>query len=122
MKFCIPALDGPALDTRLSPHFGRTPWFVVYDNERGEMETVPNEPEEFTETHCVSVSRLQGLGINAVVCGGMGKRSLANIEDGGMAVFLSKKERVWEVLGEIQAGKVKRLRSEEACESGHHHD
>ncbi len=55
MKFCIPALDGPALDTRLSPHFGRTPWFVVYDNETGEMETVPNEPEEFTETHCVSV-------------------------------------------------------------------
>jgi predicted Fe-Mo cluster-binding NifX family protein len=106
----------------LSLHFGRTPWFVVFDNETGEMKTVPNEPEELRETHCVSVERLKRLGIDAVVCGGMGKRSLANFEDGGMAVFLSKKVRVWEVLCEIQAGAVKRLRSENACESGHHHD
>lgn len=121
MKICIPSLDGPALDSRLGAHFGRTPWFVVFDHETGEIETVPNEPEEFGPTHCVSVKRLERLGVEAVVCGGMGKRSLTNIEDAGLAVFLSKKKWVWEVFAEIQAGKVTRLRAEEACESGHHH-
>lgn len=121
MKICIPALDGPDLGTRLSPHFGRAPWFVVFDNETGEIANVPNEPDECSATHCVSVKRLDALGIDAVVCGGMGKRSLANFEEVGMAVFLSQKEKVWEVLAEIQAGKVRRLRTEDACESGHHH-
>lgn len=111
-------MDGDRLNTRLCPHFGRTPWFVIYDKETGELETLPNTQQESTDdARCIPLERLDELGIDAVVCGGMGKRSLANFQKCGLAVFISEKTMVWEVLGEIQAGKVTRLQHEEACES-----
>lgn len=117
MKICVPSQSEPHLDARLSQHFGHAPWFVVFDNDTGELEMVAKGEEHYDGGHCVVPGSLMNLRIEAVVCGGMGKKSLVRFEDQGMAVFLSPRERVWEVLADIRAGDVKRLTLEDACES-----
>jgi len=120
MKICIPAQDGQVLNAKVSPHFGRAPFYVVVDIESGELEVVPNGDHDHERGHCGSVEWVGKMGVDAIVCGGMGRRSLLLFESEGLAVFISRSPRVWKVLSEIQAGDVTRLRSGEASAGKHH--
>lgn len=120
MKICIPAQDQPTLNTLVCPHFSRAPFFAVMDSETGAVEVKANvQPPEHQE-HCQSVDQLLMHEIDAIVCGGMGQRSLAQFEARGLAVFISQRARVWEVMADIRANKAERLKPEDACAGRNH--
>ena len=43
MKIAIPTQDDRASEARVSPHFGRAPYFALVDTKTGEVEFLPND-------------------------------------------------------------------------------
>jgi len=64
------------------------------------------------------LAMLEGKAVNAVVCGGMGRRAVAGLNAGGMKVFLCKQGTVTGVIKEFRAGTIAELTQEGAC-AGH---
>jgi predicted Fe-Mo cluster-binding NifX family protein len=117
-RVVIPAEDGNGLDSRLSEHFGRAPYFIVVElNEDGSVsnvQAVSNESEHFGGTGHPP-NRLLQFKPNAVITYGMGPRALSIFQECRVAVLKANADTVGEV---VEAYKQDRL--EELTEGCHH--
>jgi predicted Fe-Mo cluster-binding NifX family protein len=117
MRICLPTEDERGLESRLCGHFGGAPYLTIVDTATERAEVIARGPDH-EHGACVPAGFAATAGIDAVVCGGMGRRALAALA--GTAVYLSAGGRVGEVLAELKAGRLPRLSAEEACAGGHH--
>jgi len=100
MKVAVAALD----ETHVSPHFGRSPLFIVYDMQDGKVLSRETRPNGFTphaqgacagETHGAESAHHSHASIvdalkdcEAVLCFGMGWRAAADLKNAGIRVGL----------------------------------
>ena len=49
MRILIPVLENRGKESRVSPHFGRAPYFALYDSETEKLEIIENKSEHFVE-------------------------------------------------------------------------
>ena len=115
MKVCFPTGTNQGLSALLYGHFGSAPFFTLADTETGILEIRDNQGQVHVHGACHPVGALEGLGIQAVVCGGMGLRALQKLEEAGIEVYRSGALTVEEALREIGEGKAERLSAEGAC-------
>lgn len=47
MKIIIPILENKGMDSKISSHFGRAPFFALYDSEKDKLEIIENKSEHF---------------------------------------------------------------------------
>lgn len=122
MKLCIPSTNEAGLDARVSPHFGSAPWYTLVDTETGAVEPLANAHARHEHGQCQPTRGLEGLGIGAVVCRGLGGRALARLEAAGMAVFVTEAFTVGAAVEAFREGRVARMTAAEACQDhgGHH--
>ncbi|HUT07462.1 MAG TPA: NifB/NifX family molybdenum-iron cluster-binding protein [Candidatus Latescibacteria bacterium] len=118
MRICFPTETNQGLSALLYGHFGSAPFFTLADTETGILEVRDNQGQVHAHGACHPVGALEGLGIQAVVCGGMGLRALQKLEEAGIEVYRSGALTVEEALREIREGKAERLSAEGAC--AHH--
>ena len=118
MRVCFPTGTNQGLSALLYGHFGSAPFFTLADTETGLLEVRDNQGQVHAHGACHPVGALEGLGIQAVVCGGMGLRALQKLEEAGIEVYRSGALTVEEALREIGEGKAERLSVEGAC--SHH--
>ena len=52
MTICLPTVSDAGLTARLSPHFGRAPFFTLVETETGNVEVVPNTHQHHEHGHC----------------------------------------------------------------------
>ena len=119
MRVCIPTVDEAGLRSRLSSHFGKAPYYMVVDTDRWDMRTVINTNEHHEHGQCSPLASLAGLGVEAVVCRGLGRNALARLRSGGVPVYVSTSGTVAGALGSFLAGDLEELTSEEACHGAH---
>lgn len=112
MRVVIPVLDETGLDSQLSDHFGRAPYFAVVDiNERGEIirqKTVPNVSEHFGGTGRPP-DRILQLKPDAVITYGMGPRGLSIFQNADVAVLRATVNTVREAIAAYNKGKLEEL-------------
>jgi len=108
------------LDARVCGHFGSAPFFTVVDTESESFELLNNRDLSHQHGHCNPVSSIESRAIDAVVCGGLGKRALARMQQSGFEVYLSSAQTVRDVVAEQRAGRLRKATIEEAC-GGHAH-
>jgi predicted Fe-Mo cluster-binding NifX family protein len=120
MKLCIPTEDSGGLDAKVCDHFGSAPFFTVADTESENVELLNNSNLSHQHGNCNPVASIESQQIDAVVCGGLGKRALARLQQSAFDVYLSSAETVREVLAEHRDGKLRKATIEEAC-GGHAH-
>ena len=120
MKLCIPTEDSGGLDATMYDHFGSAPFFTVVDTESEYIEPLNNRDLSHQHGHCNPVSSIESRAIDAVVCGGLGKRALARLQQAGFKVYLSRAKTVRDVVSEQRDGKLREATIEEAC-GGHAH-
>lgn len=118
MKLCIPTEDSTGLDARLCGHFGSTPFFTVVDTESESIELINNRELAHEHGACNPVSSIESHAIDAVVCGGLGKRALARLQQAGYKVYLSPGPTVRDIVAEQRGGKLREATLDEAC-GGH---
>ena len=118
MKVCIPTLGDKGMGDKVSEHFGSAPYFTVIDLESSEVQVIDNQNHHHEHGQCNPMASLMGKGINAVICGGMGKGAFDKLNSSGIKVYVGDEATVTAVIESYKLGKVKELSVEGAC-GGH---
>jgi len=121
MVICLPCVDARGLAARLSPHFGSAPCFTLVDTDSGRVDVIENAHARHEPGRCDPAKGLDGRGVDAVVCRGLGRRALAGLLGTGIPVLVTEAWTVSKALERLQAGELRALTDEEACEGGHGH-
>lgn len=122
MRLCLPTVSDAGLESRLSPHFGSAPFFTFLDTESGEVRAEPNDHARHEPGRCTPTKGLEGRGLDAVVCRGLGLRALQALTRAGIPVLATEAWSVSQALADVQGGTARLLAADEACAGGHHHD
>jgi predicted Fe-Mo cluster-binding NifX family protein len=120
MKLCIPTEDSAGLDARVCEHFGSAPFFTLVDTDSENIELLNNRDLSHQHGACNPVSSIESRALDGVVCGGLGKRALARLQQSGFKVYLSTASTVRDVVAEQRGGKLREATMDGAC-GGHAH-
>lgn len=121
MNICIPVIKDKGLQSRISPHFGSAPLFMMVDTESGECRALANQNRGHAHGKCRPLASLAGEDIQGVVVGGMGPGALNKLNAAGIEVFLSDRKTVEETLAAFKEGILSRMTADVACGHGHGH-
>ena len=120
-RIVIPVADNSGLNSRLSEHFGRAPYFMVVEiNSKGEIlsvEAIPNTSEHFGGFG-KPPDRILQLKPTAVVTYGMGPRALNIFQQARVAVLRANVATVREVIEAYKRNELEELT--EGCREARH--
>lgn len=104
MRACFPVAHDHGLESRVHPHFGSAPMFLMVDTETHEVRVVVNGACEHQHGHCQPLAALARAPVDAVVVGGIGPGALDRLRSASIAVYRAPQGTVREVLDEIARG------------------
>ncbi len=118
MKIVIPVVKDEGVNSKLSEHFGRAPFFAVFElDETGRVlsqEVVPNTSEHFGGTG-FPPDRILQLKPDAVITYGMGPRALSRFQEAKVAVLRTNSDTAQTVIASYARNEL-----EELTEGCHH--
>lgn len=121
VRLVVPSSEEKGLDSRLSQHFGRAPFYVVVDlDEKGNIisdSAIPNTSEHFGGVG-VPPDRIIQLKPNALVTYGLGSKALAMFQTAGVAVLRTEANTVREVVSAYNNNELQELT--EGCQHAQH--
>lgn len=120
MRICIPTETDLGATSKISGHFGGSPFYVVIDTEKEDAEIVSGHQCEGGGSSDHHIGQLVAHGVEAVACRGMGRRAFAAMREAGVDVFRTEHDTVSEVLETARAGRLIPLTEAEACGGGLH--
>jgi predicted Fe-Mo cluster-binding NifX family protein len=116
MKICIPTHGNEGLGAEVAGHLGRAPFLTLIDTESGALDVIANAPHQGGQ--CQPAAPLEGRGVDAIVCLGVGGRALSTLEAAGIRVLTTRASRVDEVLLAVRTGEAREMSARDAC-AGH---
>jgi predicted Fe-Mo cluster-binding NifX family protein len=124
MRIAISADDGNGLDSVVSPHFGRCPYFIVVDLDHHDVREVREEANPFYGQHQPGQvpGFIHSLGANVMLTGGMGHRAITFFQQYGIEGVTGAYGTVRRSLERYLGGQ---LQGAEPCKESqrhHHHD
>ena len=121
-RVVIPVIEDRNVDSTLSGHFGRAPFFAVFElSEDGKIlaqRMVPNDSEHFGGVG-LPPDRILQLKPDAVITYGMGPRALSRFQYAGVAVLRATSSMVRDVLSAYVRDELEELT--EGCHHARHH-
>jgi predicted Fe-Mo cluster-binding NifX family protein len=121
VRLVVPSSEEKGLDSQLSQHFGRAPFYVVVDlDEKGNIisdSVIPNTSEHFGGVG-VPPDRIIQLKPNALVTYGLGSKALTMFQAAGVAVLRTEANTVKEVVSAYNNNELQELT--EGCQHAHH--
>jgi predicted Fe-Mo cluster-binding NifX family protein len=117
MRICIPTQGDEGLAATVAAHLGRAPFLTLVDTVSGDVAVLPNAAHG--EGHCQPVGLLEGRGVDAILCGGVGRRAVAALGEAGIRVLVTRARRVDDAVAALRDGAVHVLAENDACQ-GHH--
>lgn len=123
MILCIPTFDDAGLESMPSDHFGSAPFFTFVDTDTLQVETHRNGGAHHVHGACRPLDYLGTRQVDAIVCRGLGRRAFSRLREGGVGVFVTLEKDVESTVTAFKDGRLRQLRSEEACHGhGHNHE
>jgi predicted Fe-Mo cluster-binding NifX family protein len=92
---------------------------TVVDSESNELSVVDNRNKQHGHGTCAPAAELTQHRVDAVACGGMGRRALSRLNEAGIRVFLTNARTPAEAVKEITEGSAQECTPDTAC-AGHH--
>jgi predicted Fe-Mo cluster-binding NifX family protein len=88
MRIAISADDRNGLDSVVSPHFGRCPYYILVDLEGQEVKAVNAVDNPYYGQHAPGQvpAFIHSQGVDVMLTGGMGGRAIAFFEQSGIEV------------------------------------
>lgn len=114
MKFAIPVENDNSWNSEIGYHFGRVPFFVIWDEEEDSINIIENKsshrggtklPAEFLADHC-----------NGILSSGIGSRAITLCKQYGVKVFMGATGTVKETVELYKAGKLNEASPDEGCQ------
>jgi len=115
MKICIPTQEDKGVDSQVHGHFGSAAYFILYDAESKEMETISNKNKDHMHGACQPLSALDNRKVDAVVVGGIGAGALMGLNAGGIRVFQGIEGTVRQNVDALVEGKLLEMILQHTC-------
>jgi predicted Fe-Mo cluster-binding NifX family protein len=122
MKICLPTTGEKGLNETVHNHFGSAAFFTIYDMETKGVQVIRNDNSHHDHGSCQPLGMISGLGVDAVLTSGMGRRAVQLLNEGGVKVFLLDGDTVQQAVDKFAAGELPELTLDNACggHGGHH--
>ena len=114
MKVCIPSMGDKGLDEQVGEHFGRVPIYTIYDSETKDVKIVPNDSSHTGGTG-YPAQNIAKLGVDIMLCGGLGKRAITMFEEAGIMVYMGATGTVKDAIGAWEKEALTPATDETAC-------
>ena len=101
-RICVSA-DGPTLDSRVDPNFGRAAYFIIADPESLEFQALANP--HTSSGHGAGIQAAEfvaGRSVTAVLAAQVGPNARAVLESAGIRILRAEKGTVREVLSRLK--------------------
>lgn len=99
--------EGPSMESRADPRFGRCAYFVIVDTETGSYEAVPNSAAQAAGGAGIRAAEiLARKGVEAVATGNVGPNAVASLEAAGITIYLGAIGTVQETLQAFREGRL----------------
>ena len=118
MKICLPTTGKNGLSETVHDHFGSAAYFTIYDTEAKSVQIIENDNQHHAHGACQPLGRISGLGVDAVLTSGMGRRAVQLLNQGGIKVFLLAGDTVQQAVDKFSSGELTELTFDNAC-GGH---
>jgi len=123
-KICVPTATHGGLDDLVGEHFGRVPTYTIYDSETGMVEIIDNTSEHAGGSGLPG-EILSGLGIDVLLCSGLGRRAIGILTGNGIEVSVDMSGTAGEAIEAWKKGNLSEASEEDACQEhafrDHHH-
>jgi predicted Fe-Mo cluster-binding NifX family protein len=122
MRIAISADDRNGLDSVVSPHFGRCPYYILVDVDGHEVEAVNAIDNPYYGQHSPGVvpGFIHSQGMNVMLTGGMGRRAIASFEQLGVEAVSGASGTVRRALELYLGGQLRGVQPcRESIEHGH---
>jgi predicted Fe-Mo cluster-binding NifX family protein len=120
-RVCIPTATSGGLDDRVGEHFGRVPTYTIYDSETGRVEVVDNTSEH-RGGRGLPGSILADLGIDVLLCSGLGRRAIGILSEKGIEIHTGFGGTAQEALAAWKEGGLTSASEDDACRKRTFHD
>jgi predicted Fe-Mo cluster-binding NifX family protein len=122
MRIAISADDRNGLDSVVSPHFGRCPYYILVDVDGHEVEAVNAIDNPYYGQHSPGVvpGFIHSQGVDVMLTGGMGRRAIASFEQLGVEAVSGASGTVRRALELYLGGQLRGVQPcRESIEHGH---
>ena len=123
MKICVPSLGKKGLEEKVGEHFGRVPFYTIYDTETEEVKVIENTSEHMGGVG-YPAEIIARNGVEIMLCCGLGRRAIQMFEEFGIMVYIGASGTVKDAIQMWKNGKLEAATDENACREhkfGHHH-
>jgi len=114
-KLCVPTSGSGGLDDLVGEHFGRVPTYTIYDSEAGTVEVVDNTSEHAGGTG-LPADILANLGIDVLLCNGLGRRAIGILSESGIEVSIGLSGTAREAIEAWKGGRLSGASEGDACQ------
>jgi predicted Fe-Mo cluster-binding NifX family protein len=118
MKACFPVARDRGLESRVYPHFGSAPMFLVVDTETKATRAIANPECEHAHGRCHPLDVLADEAIDLVVVSGIGPGALDRLRAAGIRAYHTARGTAGEALEAIAGGALPPVLPEDSCASG----
>jgi len=121
VRIVVPVSDEKGINSHLSQHFGRAPFYAIIDlDEKGQVigqGTIANTSEHFGGVG-LPPDRILQLKPKALVTYGLGSKAIKMFQDAGVAVLRTEANTVREVVNAYNNDELQELTH--GCHQAHH--
>ncbi|MCK4393092.1 NifB/NifX family molybdenum-iron cluster-binding protein [Candidatus Bipolaricaulota bacterium] len=114
-RVCVPTVGSGGLDDLVGEHFGRVLTYTIYNSETGEVEVV-NNTSEHMGGRGLPGSILANLGIDILLCSGLGRRAIGILNQNGIEVCAGVSGTARAAIESWKAGRTTRAFDDDACQ------
>lgn len=118
MKACFPVAHDRGLESRVFPHFGSAPMFLVVDSETKSTRAIANPECEHGHGRCHPLDVLADEKVDLVVVSGIGPGALDRLRAKGIPAYHTTRGTAGEALEAIARGALPPVLPEDAFTSG----
>ncbi len=118
MRYLIPLENDLGSHSRISSHFGRSPYYAVvfHDPSSGKIRAeIKSASGEARGGACSAGDMVRKFGVDAVIVKGIGVRAIRVLQELGVKIYKTGSETLDQVMREIEGGDLIPFSSDEAC-------
>ncbi len=113
-KICVPTAGPGGLEDLIGEHFGRVPTYTMFDPKTDEVEIVDNTSEHMGGTG-YPAEILASLGIDVLLCSGLGRRAIQMLTESGIEVCTGISGTARQAIESWKAGDLTKASEGDAC-------
>jgi len=120
-RVCVPTAGPGGLDDVVGEHFGRVPTYTIYDSDSGAVEVVDNTSEH-AGGKGLPADILSSLGIDVLLCSGLGRRAIGILNANGVEVCIGQSGTARDAIEAWKGGRLSSASDDDACQQHAFHD